>query len=139
MNEEFNDIMNHLSENARFVLQKADFFSKQYNKGYMGTEHLLLGILEQDTCSAAQLLHEEGITFEDIDKMMNKNSSVDPKTGGAMAMMSLSEATVLTLRMASTFAREQGSDTIGTEHILLALISQPNSRATKLLEAKKLI
>ena len=137
MNEEFNEIMNHLSENARFVLQKADFFSKQYNKGYMGTEHLLLGILEQDTCSAAQLLHEEGVTFDDIDKMMNKGAS-EVKGGGAMAMMSLSEATVLTLRMAATFAQEDGADEIGTIHILEALISQPNSRATKLLEAKKI-
>lgn len=136
MNDEFNEIMNHLSENARFALQKADFFSKRYNRGYMGTEHLLLGILDQDTCSGARLLREEGVDFDDIDKMMNKQAT-EVQGGGAMAMMSLSEATVLTLRMASTFANEQGSDVIGTEHILEALISQPNSRATKLLEAKK--
>ena len=47
MADEFSEIMGHLSENARFALQKADFYSKRYNQGYMGTEHLLMGILAQ--------------------------------------------------------------------------------------------
>ena len=38
MMDEFSEIMNHLSENARFALQKADYYSKRYNQGYMSTE-----------------------------------------------------------------------------------------------------
>ena len=45
MNEDFNNLMNMLSEDARFALQKADFFSKRYNRGYVSTEHLLMGII----------------------------------------------------------------------------------------------
>ena len=37
MQEEFSEIMNKLSENARFALQKSDYYSKRYNNGYMGT------------------------------------------------------------------------------------------------------
>lgn len=135
MQDEFTEIMNHLSENARFALQKADFFSKKYNKGYMGTEHLLMGILDQDVSTGARMLIEEGVELEKIERGLNK-PAVDVK-GSEMAMMSLSEACVLTLRMASNFAKEQGLDQIGTEHILYALISQPNSRASVILTAEK--
>ena len=132
MQDEFTDIMNHLTENARFALQKADYFSKKYNNGYMGTEHLLLGILAQDTSTASKLLFEDDITLDKVEKALNKPAD-DIASNSQMAMMSLSEATVLTLQMAKNFTREQGIDSIGTEHLLYALINQPNSRASIIL------
>ena len=36
MQEEFSEIMNKLSENARFALQKSDYYAKRYNNGYYG-------------------------------------------------------------------------------------------------------
>ena len=136
MQDEFTEIMNHLSENARFALQKADYFSKRYNKGYMGTEHLLMGILSQDVSTGARMLIEEGVDLGKIEKGLNRPAVDVP--GAQMAMMSLSEACVLTLRMAANFVKEQGLDSIGTEHILYALISQPNSRAATILTAEKI-
>ena len=136
MQEEFSEIMNHLSENARFALQKADFYSKKYNNGYMGTEHLLLGILAQDVSAGARLLMEEGVDLDKVEKTINKQAADVP--GSQMAMMSLSEACVLTLRMAANFVHEQGIDVIGTEHILYSLVSQPNSRATLTLNELKI-
>ncbi len=131
MNAEFSEIMNHLSENAKFALQKADFYSKKYNNGYMSTEHLLMGILAQDTSTGAELVRKEGITLSDVEKMLNKTAVEVP--GSDMAMMSLSEAVVLTLRMAQNFVNEEGLSVIGTEHILYAILSQPNSRAALIL------
>lgn len=135
MQDEFTEIMNRLSENARFALQKADLYSKKYNNGYMGTEHLLMGILAQDVSTGARMLMEEGVDLSEIEKDLNKTAVDVP--GSQMAMMSLSEACVLTLRMAANFVKEQGIDLIGTEHILYALISQPNSRASIILTNKK--
>ena len=131
MQEEFSEIMSHLSENARFALQKADFYSKRYNNGYMGTEHLLLGVMSIDTSTGARLVREEGVTVEEVEKALNK-AAVEVK-GADMAMMSLSEAVILTLRMARNFTSEQGLSVIGTEHILYSLLSQPNSRAALIL------
>ena len=82
--------MNHLSENARFALQKADFYSKRYNNGYMGTEHLLMGIMSVDTSTGAEMVRREGATLEEIEKSLNKVAVEVP--GSDMAMMSLSEA-----------------------------------------------
>ena len=135
MQGEFSEIMNHLSENARFALQKADFYSKRYNNGYMGTEHLLMGIMSVDTSTGAEMVRREGATLEEIEKSLNKVAVEVP--GSDMAMMSLSEAVVLTLRMAQNYVNEEGLLVIGTEHILYALISQPNSRAALILTSLK--
>ena len=131
MQEEFSEIMNRLSENARFALQKADFYSKRYNNGYMSTEHLLLGIMAIDTSTGAKLIRESGATLEEVEKALNKVAVEVP--GADMAMMSLSEAVILTLRMAQNYTQEQGLTVIGTEHLLYALLSQPNSRASLIL------
>ncbi|MBR3253367.1 ATP-dependent Clp protease ATP-binding subunit [Candidatus Saccharibacteria bacterium] len=135
MQAEFSEIMNRLSENARFALQKADFYSKRYNNGYMGTEHLLLGILSIDTSTGARLIRDEGATLEEVEKALNKVAVEVP--GSDMAMMSLSEAVILTLRMAQNYTHEQGLSIIGTEHVLYALLSQPNSRASLILTGLK--
>lgn len=132
MQDDFNEIMSHLSENARFVIQKADVFAKRYNSGYMATEHLLLGILDMDACTGAHILADEGIELSDVEKQMNQTAVEVP--GSQMAMMSLSEAAVLTLRIAANFAREYGLDVVGTEHLLYALVTQPNSRAALILK-----
>jgi len=135
MLDDFNEIMSHLSENSRFALQKADMFSKRYNNGYMGTEHILLGLLAQDTSTGAGFIRSEGINLGDVEKSLGKVAT--EVKGDQMAMMSLSEAAVLTLRMAANFTRENGLDLIGTEHILYSLIRQPSSRASGLLTKLK--
>ena len=132
MQEEFSEIMNKLSENARFALQKADFYSKRYNNGFMGTEHLLMGVMSIDTSTGAKMLRAAGATIDEVEKALNKVAV--EVVGGDMAMMSLSEAVILTLRMAQNFVKENGLSVIGTEHILYALLSQPNARASLILE-----
>ena len=135
MQAEFSEIMSHLSENARFALQKADYYSKRYNNGYMGTEHLLLGIMSMDNSTGAKMVRDEGATVEEVEKALNKVAVEVP--GSDMAMMSLSEAVILTLRMAQNFVEEQGLTVIGTEHVLYSLLSQPNSRAALILHGLK--
>ncbi len=132
MENEFSEMMNRLSEDARFALQKADLFSKRYNNGYMGTEHILLGILAQDTSEGAKILAKFDVDLNKAEKALGQEP-IEVNGGAAMAMMSLSESAVLTLRMADHFATERGSRTVGTEHILYALLSQPSSRGTVLL------
>lgn len=133
MDSEFSEMMNRLSENARFALQKADLFSKKYNNGYMGTEHILLGILAQDVSVGAKVLSSYGVTLEKAEKALGQEAS-EVNGNSSMAMMSLSEAAVLTIRMASHYTIERGVETIGTEYLLYALLCQPNSRGAMLLK-----
>lgn len=133
MDSEFTETMNRLSENARFALQKADLFSKEYNNGYIGTEHILLGILAQDVSTGARILNQFGVDLKAAEQALGKEPT-EVNANSAMAMMSLSESAVLTIRMASHYATEKGVQVIGTEYLLYALICQPNSRAVNLLE-----
>ena len=87
----------------------------------MGTEHLLLGIMSMDNSTGAKMIRDEGATLEEVEKALNKAAVEVP--GSDMAMMSLSEAVILTLRMAQNYTREQGLMVIGTEHILYALLT----------------
>lgn len=132
MDSDFSEMMNQLSENARFALQKADLFSKKYNNGYMGTEHILLGILSQDVSMGARVLASYGVTLDRAEKALDQEA-VEVNGNSAMAMMSLSEAAVLTIRMASHYAMEKGVKVIGTEYLLYALLCQTNSRGAVLL------
>lgn len=132
MENEFNEMMNRLSENARFALQKADLFSKKYNGGYMGTEHILLGILAQDASDGSKILGRFDVNLGGAEKALDQEA-VEVNGGSSMAMMSLSEAAVLTLRMADHFANERGSRTIGTDYLLYALANQQSSRGAVLL------
>lgn len=133
MDSDFSETMNQLSENARFALQKADLFSKKYNNGYMGTEHILLGILAQDVSTGARILSRFGVDIDKAEKALGQDAA-EVNTDSPMAMMSLSESAVLTIRMAAHFAKEHNVGAIGTEYLLYALLTQQNSRGTVLLE-----
>ncbi len=132
MESDFSDLMNKLSENARFALQKADMFSKKYNGGYMGTEHILLGILAQDMSTGARVLERFGVDLNKAEKALGQEAA-EVNTDSPMAMMSLSESAVLTIRMAAHFAMEHNVTAIGTEYLLYALLAQQNSRGAVLL------
>ncbi len=133
MDGDFKVMMDRLSENARFALQKADLFSKKYNDGYMGTEHILLGILAQDASTGARILGKQGVDLAGAEKALGQEAA-DVNNNSSMAMMSLSEAAVLTIRMAHHYATEKGAQVIGTEHLLYALLCQQNSRGAVLLK-----
>lgn len=133
MDNDFSEMMNKLSENARFALQKADMFSKKYNGGYMGTEHILLGILAQDMSTGARILSRFGVDLDKAEKALGQEAT-EVNTDSPMAMMSLSESAVLTIRMAGHFATERNVGAIGTEYLLYALLTQQNSRGAVLLQ-----
>lgn len=132
MNDDFSTIMNRLTENARGALQKADYFSKKYNKGYMGTDHLLAGLLAQEGSVAQEILNDIGILLSDIESQFGRPTMVSPNS--ELAMMSLSESLVLTLRMSSEIAKSYSDKYIGTEHILKALVAQESSTAMRAVE-----
>ncbi|MDR2063211.1 MAG: ATP-dependent Clp protease ATP-binding subunit [Candidatus Nomurabacteria bacterium] len=131
MMDDFAEMMSHLTDDARMVLQKADYFAKKYAGGFMGTEHVLLGILAHDSSMASKLLLEQDITLEKAEHTIGAPAA-EVKVSH-VAMMSFSEAVVLTLRMSWNVAQDLSSDRIDSEHILLALLSQNNSKAVDIL------
>lgn len=128
---DFQEFLNHLTNNALQSLKHADAIARSFGSAYVGTEHLLLGVLAQDTSMGAKILDGAGVTLDRARLALN----MTPKTlvinvGGAKG---LSETAKLTLKMAYDVAQDYDQDYCGTEHILYSILSQKNARATILL------
>jgi ATP-dependent Clp protease ATP-binding subunit ClpC len=127
---DFQEFLSHLTNNALHSLRHADAIARASGSAYIGTEHLLLGVLAQEGSMGAKILEGNGVTLERARLALN----LTPKTLVInMGGKGLSETAKLTLKMAWEIAQEFSQDYCGTEHILYSILSQKNARATTLL------
>lgn len=124
------DFVHRLTENARGSLEQADMIARSLGSAYIGTEHLLLGVLSQESSVGAKMLADVGITLDRARIALNLTPRALVVSTGAKG---LSETAKLTLRMSWDVAQEFHQDYCGTEHILFSILSQKNARATVLL------
>ena len=130
MPEDFAEFITHLTDNARASVQHADAIARGYGSTYIGTEHLLLGVLAQGASVGAKVLADAGVTLPGAEAALGEPPH---RVAVSTGTVSLSETALLTLRMAWEVAKEFNQDYLGTEHILYSLIKQNNARATTLL------
>jgi ATP-dependent Clp protease ATP-binding subunit ClpC len=127
------DFSKRLTDNARDVLAHSEVIARSSGSAYIGTEHLLLGILSQEQSTAAELLRTAGITFDQVRQALQ----LVPPAGVDSLLLSptrgFSETAKLTMRMSVELASEFHQDYCGTEHILFSLLSQKNARAATVL------
>jgi ATP-dependent Clp protease ATP-binding subunit ClpC len=127
---DFQEFLSHLTNNALHSLRHADAIARASGSAYIGTEHLLLGVLAQEGSMGAKILEGAGVTLDRARLALN----LTPKTLVInMGGKGLSETAKLTLKMAWEIAQEFNQDYCGTEHILYSILSQKNARATTLL------
>lgn len=124
------DFVNHLTDNAKASLQHADAIARGLGAAYIGTEHLLLGVLSQDSSVGAKLLIDAGVTLDRARVALNLTPRALVVSVGSKGM---SETAKLTLKLSWEIAQEFNQDFCGTEHILMSILSQKNARATVLL------
>jgi ATP-dependent Clp protease ATP-binding subunit ClpC len=127
---DFQEFLNHLTNNALQSLKHADAIARSFGSAYVGTEHLLLGILAQDNSMGSKLLEGTGVTLDRARLALNLTPKTLVLNVGAKG---LSETAKLTLKMAYDVAQDYSQDYCGTEHILYSILSQKNARATILL------
>ncbi len=129
---DFQEFLNHLTENALASLRNADAIARSHGSPYVGTEHLLLGVLAQESSIGAKLLDGVGVTLQKARLSLNTPPRVNSAEFGAKG---LSEVAKLTLKMAYEVAQDYGQEYCGTEHILHSILSQKNARATEMLQS----
>jgi ATP-dependent Clp protease ATP-binding subunit ClpC len=130
MADDFAEFVSHLTDNARTSLQHADAIARGYGSAYIGTEHLLLGVLAQGSSVGAKVLADAGVTLDRAELALNLTPRTLVVSTGAKG---LSETAKLTLKMSWEIAQEFHQDYLGTEHILYSILTQKNARATVLL------
>ncbi len=127
---DFQEFLNHLTNNALQSLKHADAIARSFGSAYIGTEHLLLGVLAQDGSMGSKILADAGVTLDRARLALNLTPKTLVVNVGAKG---LSETAKLTLRMAYDIAQDYAQDYCGTEHILFSILAQKNARATILL------
>jgi ATP-dependent Clp protease ATP-binding subunit ClpC len=130
MADDFVEFASHLTDNARTSLHHANIIAQSYGSSYIGTEHLLMGILAQGSSVGAKLLTDAGVTLSRAQTALN----LTPLTViVGIEAKGLSEMAKLTLKMSWDIAQEFHQDYLGTEHILYSILNQRNARAVVLL------
>ena len=123
---------NRFTQKAQRAISLAQECAQSTGCSYVGTEHLLFGLLSEGSGFAAKYLSELGMTEDKLrEKIIAINSSI--MTGGNFA--GFTPRTQRCLQNSLTEAHKHGSAYIGTEHILLALAREYDSAAFKLLTA----
>jgi ATP-dependent Clp protease ATP-binding subunit ClpC len=110
--------MEKFTQRARRVLSLAHEEAERAHQGLIGTEHLLLGLLEEDGGVAGRVLRELGLETDRVREMVQRISGEGHYTGGKPE---LAPDTQLVLEYALEEARKMGHHYVGTEHLLLGL------------------
>src|ERR1700685_2293291 len=97
------DFMGHLTENAMQSLKHADLIARGFGSAYIGTEHLLLGVLAQNGSMGSKILSDAGVTLDRARLALNLTPKSLVVQIGAKG---LSETAKLTLRTAYDIAQE---------------------------------
>lgn len=99
---------------------------------YIGTEHLLLGLLEEQTGVAAATLTECGLKSDDLKEKIL--ASIGQGTKTSLTPEDFTPRTKRVMQTAVMASAQVGHNFVGTEHLLIALLSERDSYAVKFLE-----
>lgn len=125
------------SENAKKALLFAESVAKKANSTYIGSEHILLGILAKKNCSGAKILQHFGVTLENV-QLVLENVGAVKVAQEADPGEKLSRYAKKTLEDAIAMAYNLRHAEITTTHMLYALCTQRETAATVILENMKI-
>ena len=117
---------------AKKAIDLAGRMSKSLHHNYIGTEHLLLGLLKEETGVAAQVLKENGV---ELNKVLDLIEELIAPNGGTAVMEydGYSPRAEKVLENAQKEAERFHAESVGTEHLLLAIIRETDCIASRLL------
>jgi ATP-dependent Clp protease ATP-binding subunit ClpC len=116
---------------GRLVVILAQKEARMLNHDYIGTEHILLGLIDEGEGVAAKALESLGISLEgvrsQVEAIVDKGEQVPPDK------IPFTPRTKKVLELSLREAAELGHDSIGTEHILLGLVREGDGIAAQVL------
>lgn len=123
------------TDRVKRVLQLAREEAVRLGNDYVGTEHLLLGLIREGEGVAVLVLRNLNVDLEEVAKTIEKSIT----TGGGMLtlgqMLPFTPRAKKVLEVAAQEAREMGHKYVGTEHLLLALMKDTESASANSLAA----
>ncbi|HWD96984.1 MAG TPA: Clp protease N-terminal domain-containing protein [Acidimicrobiales bacterium] len=121
------------TDRSRRVLVLAQEEVRDLNHAFIGTEHILLGLIREADGIAAKTLGALGVTYDEVrEKVKEKTSGVPDSPGAPPFTPRAKKVLELSLRE----ALQLGHNYIGTEHILLGLTSEGDGVAAHILSER---
>ncbi len=120
------------TDQARRVVVLAQEETRLLNHGYIGTEHILLGLIREDLGTAAEVLKALGIELQAARDRVREicGASDEQQPGGHIPFTPRAK---LVLELSLREALQLGHDYIGTEHILLGIVREGQGVAAQVL------
>jgi ATP-dependent Clp protease ATP-binding subunit ClpC len=125
-------MFNRFTERARKVIILAKEEARRFNHDYIGTEHILLGLVREGEGVAAAVLQKLGVSLEKIRLEIEKLVQPGPTTQ-IIGDIPFTPRAKKALELAAEEARSLGHNYIGTEHLLLGLIREGEGMASQVL------
>ena len=125
-------MFNRFTERARKVIVYAKEEARRFNHDYIGTEHLLLGLVREGEGVAAAVLQKLGIDLETIRIEVEKMVQPGPQTQ-VLGDIPFTPRSKKALELSAEEARALGHNYIGTEHLLLGLVKEGVGMAYRVL------
>lgn len=116
---------------AKKAIDIATRISKSLHHSYIGTEHILLGLLKEGTGVASQVLADNGVEYDKVLKLIEE--LIAPGNAVAVLEDGLSPRAAHVLEVSKAEAARFHSEKIGTEHLLIAMIKETECVASRLL------
>lgn len=118
---------------AANALERAREDAEACRQKYIGTEHIVLGLLSQEKSLAGRVLHENGMDYKTFfDTVLGQSAALgDNEKSAFMGYSPKAEAVITNSEQESN---RFGAEYIGTEHLLLALLKETDCIATRLLK-----
>ncbi len=123
---------NRFTQKAQNALNLSLRFASEMGHTYIGSEHLLLGLLKEETGVAAHYLKERGAILEKIQNAVTQMAGVGSPTSVSAADMTPRTKNIIEASLYES--QRNGQDYIGTEHLLLALLGERDCVAVRILE-----
>ena len=123
--------LDRFTQRARRVLAYAQEEAERLNHSYIGTEHLLLGLLREESGIAGKVLRDLNVQFERVTELVERITGPGRRT--PFSKIDLTPRTKRVIELAVDEARRLGQHYIGTEHLLLGLIRQGDGVAIDIL------
>ncbi len=120
------------TQRARRVLSLAQEEAERLNHSYIGSEHVLIGLLREEGGVAGRVLRDLGLDVVRVQAMVERLSS-GPSTRTPFTKIELSPSTKRLLELAVDEARRMGQHYISTEHLLLGMARQNEGVAIDVL------
>ncbi len=125
-------MFNRFTERARKVIVYAKEEARRFNHDYIGTEHLLLGLIREGEGVAAAVLQKLGLDLETIRLEVEKLVQPGPQTQ-VLGDIPFTPRSKKALELSAEEARALGHNYIGTEHLLLGLVKEGEGMAYRVL------